>query len=322
MRSSTSSSEAVVAAPAVRAVRVRLLDRRVWVGLALIFIALEIFTRSWLFSVSKDFRRFRSYPARAQALVAAPGAMRVAMIGNSATDRGVDGRVVESELGASTPGRPTRADLFVADQSRIDTWRFVFERYFAAPALHPDLVVVTFYENDLEDGNPVEIGRLAQFFTGIGDWPEVMTVNLHSLDDRVIFAASSVWATFAASDRIRERLLGALVPDFREHSERVNMVIYEHEHRRADAGAAARAPSFVALQRLVDRAAGGGRSALLRGLSDAAGGARNTVRDLTRLAGTTARRGRRFHRLAARAVDTPGALRGRRPPHRGWPATI
>jgi hypothetical protein len=267
MRSSTSSSESQPAR------RQPLLARRVWLGLAAIFVLLEIFTRTRLFSASKDFRRFRGYPARAEALIASTGVTRVAFVGNSATDRGVDARVVEATLGEL--GRPTRADLFVADQSRIDTWRFIIERFFAAPELRPDLVVVTFYENDLEDGNPVEIGRLAQFFTTVKDWPEVFTVNLHTLDDRASFVISSGWATYAASERIRERLLDVLIPRFRDSSERVNHIIYEHEHERERARQAAavaagapaaetaetatrvraRASSLLALGRLLRRAA-------------------------------------------------------------------
>src|SRR3954471_8748041 len=144
-----------------------MLARRVALGVVLFLIALELFTRFRLFEMSKDFRRFGSYPARARTLVETTGPVRLAFIGNSATDRGVDARVVDATLAGA--GRPARSDLFVADQSRVDTWRFILERYFAAPGLRPDMVVVTFYENDLEDGNPVEIGRLAQFFTGVRD---------------------------------------------------------------------------------------------------------------------------------------------------------
>jgi hypothetical protein len=253
MRSSTSSSSGPsddlgdAGGP-----RVPLLDRRVWIGLLLVFALLELGTRVRLFNMSKDFRRFRTYPARARALVADPAPFRVALIGNSATDRGVDRQAFEAGLAAA--GRPGRADLFVADQSRIDTWRFVFERYFAAPGLHPDLVVVTFYENDLEDGNAVEIGRLAQFFTTVRDWPEVMRVNLHGLDDAASFVVSSGWATYAASDRIRERLYEALVPDYQEDAERRNQIIYAHERAAAHARPQP-PPSFVALGRLLDRAA-------------------------------------------------------------------
>lgn len=259
MPSSISSSDVAISSSDVAAEaraparHTPLLDRWVWIVLLLIFASLEIFTRTWLFSASKDFRRFRSYPERARVLSEAPRGLRIGLIGNSATDRGVDARVVEEALDRA--GKPARADLFVADQSRIDTWRFVFERFFAAPGLRPDLVVVTFYEDDLEDGNPIEIGRLAQFFTTVHDWPEVMSVNLHHVDDGVTFVLSSGWATFAASDRVRERLLETLVPDFRSHSERVNDVLFEHQRRRGPAGRSTRTPSFVALRRLLDRAA-------------------------------------------------------------------
>ena len=250
MSSSTSSSDRASG----RAPWVPLLGRKVWLGLLVFLGALEIFTRVSLHDRSKDFRRFGGYPAKAAALVATANAQRIAFIGNSATDRGVDPRVVEATLARS--GRPAAAELFVADQSRVDTWRYIFERYFARPERNPDLVVVSFYENDLEDGNPIEIGRLAQFFTTIGDWPELFRVNLRTLDDRASFVISSFSATYAASDRIRERILPALVPGFRDHSERINEIIFQHEQqRRPRRLAAPTRPRFAAVERLLDRAA-------------------------------------------------------------------
>jgi hypothetical protein len=240
----------------VAAPRVRLLDRRVALALLAIALVLEVVTRTKLFSSSKDFRRFRGYDARAEKLVAGPGPT-VALIGNSATDRGVNLPVLERAFGEG--GHAAHADLFVADQSRINTWRFILERYFARPERRPDLVVITFYEDDLADGNPVEIGRLAQFFTSVRDWPEVFTTHLHTLGDRVDFVVSSGWATFAASERIRERLLAAFVPDFVEYSEQANGVAFEHRRRRAAARASGRpaapaAPTYEALRRTLARA--------------------------------------------------------------------
>jgi hypothetical protein len=243
---------------APRTRRVPLLDSRVWLGLVAILVVMEAFTRVRLVDASKDFRRFKTYPERARVLVSTPAeptspALRLAFIGNSATDRGLDAQLVER--GLASRGQKARGDLFVADQSRIDTWRFIFERYFAAPGLRPDLAVIVFYENDLEDGNPVEIGRLAQFFTRPRDWLEVMTVNLHSLDDRASFVISSFSATYAASERVRERLLAVLVPGFRPFSERTNQIVFEHARHAAAASAAPAAPTYVALQHLIDRAA-------------------------------------------------------------------
>jgi hypothetical protein len=243
MSSSTSSSEA-------RRDRVRLLDRRVALGVLLMVVALEVFTRVRLFSMSKDFRRFRGYDARAAALVAR-GGTRVALIGNSATDRGVD--VVTLERALAGDGQRVHADLFVADQSRVNTWRYMLESYFARAQRRPDLVVVTFYEDELADGNPVEIGRLAQFFTTVRDWPEVFRVDLPAPGDRVEFVLSSVWATFAASERIRERLLDAVVPDFRDYTARANQIAFVH--RRAAAGRASGPRTYRALGGLLQRAA-------------------------------------------------------------------
>jgi hypothetical protein len=225
-------------------------------ALLVIFGALEIFTRTQLFNSSKDFRRFAGYAEKARHLEGSDG-VRVVLMGNSATDRGVDLGVLQATFAAS--GARVSADLFVADQSRINTWQFMLQKYFFSPGLHPDWVVITFYEDDVQDGNPVEIGRLAQFFTSVGDWPAVFALDLPEWGQRVEFVVASGWATFAASERIRERALEALVPDFRSYSERANGAIYEHNQRRrrapADAQAAPAPPTHRALRRLLRTAA-------------------------------------------------------------------
>jgi hypothetical protein len=243
MNSSTSSSEPLI-------------DRRVLLGVLLVLAALELFTRVRLFDMSKDFRRFRGYDARAAALMRAPGP-RIALFGNSATDRGVDRATLERALAGA--GMPATTALFVADQSRVDTWRFMLERYLARPGRRPELVVITFYEDDLADGNRVEIGRLAQFFTTVRDWPEVFAVDLPNAGDRVDFVLSSFWATYAAADRIRERLLETLVPGFQGYSQSINEVAYRHQQRRAaEPPASPRPPTYAALDRLLARAASAG----------------------------------------------------------------
>ena len=234
--------------------------RRWQVPLALlvIFGALELFTRTRLFNSSKDFRRFAGYGEKARHLEGSDGA-RLALMGNSATDRGVDLPTLQAAFAAS--GARVTADLFVADQSRINTWQFMLQKYFFAPGLHPDWVVITFYEDDLQDGNAVEIGRLAQFFTSVRDWPSVFALDLPEWGQRVEFVLASGWATFAASERMRERALEALVPDFRSYAAQANASIYEHNRRRRPArvdttSAPAPAPrTHRALQRLLRTAA-------------------------------------------------------------------
>jgi hypothetical protein len=131
----------------------------------------------------------------------------------------------------------------------------MLESYFARPGRRVDLVVVTFYEDDLADGNAVEIGRLAQFFTSVRDWPDVFRTDLPALADREDFVVSSVWASYAASARIRERLLLALIPDFRGYSERANQIAYAHERQAPPRAAAPGPPRYAALARFLRRAA-------------------------------------------------------------------
>ncbi len=251
MSSFTSSSEAAdarTAAVATTARRFRL-DWAVLLTVAL-FGGLEVVSRTVLVEASKDFRRFRTYPAAAQALEAEEGA-RVALVGNSATDRGVDPDALARGLGAAL-ARPAHAFKFVADASRINTWQFILKRNFWDPAHRADLFVVTFYEDDLEDGNRVEIGRLAQFFTTRADWPSVFDIDLPELGDQLEFALSSVSTAYAVRARVKERVLGVL-PGQRDFATHVNAVNMAHtlKEARARAAAAPARRSYRALDRLL-----------------------------------------------------------------------
>jgi hypothetical protein len=175
-----------------------------------VFGALEFVTRTRLFKASKDLRRFTSYPARARALHDAPSP-RVAFVGNSLTDRGVDPKLFGELMHVS-------ADAFVADASHLTTWTWMIEKLFWKPSLAPDLIVLDFYENGLEDGKRIELGRLAQFFSDRDDWGQLFSRDVTTLGERLDFVLSSVWATFAVRDRIEERVLD-LIPGYKNYLE-------------------------------------------------------------------------------------------------------
>jgi hypothetical protein len=229
--------------------------RKLAIALVLVtcFGAIELVTRWKLFPMSADYSRFRTYPERAQKLVAQPG-YRIALIGNSATERGVDLTHLADALGRSgvAPG-PVAIDAFFADASGVNTWSWILERYFFSADRKPDLFVINFFNNFLEDGGePVEVGRLAQFFTVPRDWPEVMAIDLPDLDTRVEYVLSSFWATFAARDRIKERVL-RLIPGYKDYATAENAINFKHE-RKAPAAKGPRIPSLKALTRLLDAA--------------------------------------------------------------------
>ncbi len=212
---------------------------------ALFFGGLEAFTRRKLYRASKDLARFTTYPARARALSEAPG-KRLAFLGNSLTERGVDAQLAAKELGVT-------ADMFVADASHINTWIWMMQREFWSRDLSVDLLVVHFYENGLEDGKRLEVGRLAQFFTTRDDWGELFANDVKTLDGRAEFVVSTVWATYAVRDRIKERVLD-LIPGYQDWLEASNQITFDHDRALAAAHELKRVPTRHALERFLARA--------------------------------------------------------------------
>jgi hypothetical protein len=185
-------------------------SRRAFAIAALVLAAfgvLEVVTKRVLFASSKDLRRFSTYVARAQKLARATEPS-IAFVGNSITERGVDPAIIESAL-------DVKADVFVADDSHLNTWTWIVRSEFWKPHLKPDLVVVTFHARSLEDGRSIELGRIAQFFSTPSDWPELFDTTLTSLGDRAELVTSSYWATYAVRDRLKECILKS-VPGYRE----------------------------------------------------------------------------------------------------------
>ena len=75
----------------------------------LVLVALEIVTRVVLFPASGDFVRFAGYDATAAALSRSP-ALRVAIVGNSAAEEGIDRTRLEGLLSQSLD-RPVRVEI-------------------------------------------------------------------------------------------------------------------------------------------------------------------------------------------------------------------
>ena len=191
-----------------------------------LWVALEIVTRTLLVPTSRDLSRFVRYPADARALIAAPGA-RLALVGNSTTQAGIDPDALEGLL-APRWHTPVAARMFAADGAGIDVIHWMVEHEFGRQNLLPDLLVVTFYGNGLEDGERVEVGRLAQFFADRHDWPELCRFDLPTLAERADLVVSSAWMTFAVRDRIKERVLD-LIPGYKDTMSEVNAANFRHD---------------------------------------------------------------------------------------------
>ena len=228
--------------------------RAVWgvvFGVALLLCLLEVFTRTVLYRMSTDFARFPGYLGQAVALSQSAG-LRVALIGNSATEEGVDQAALASLLSQGRQG-PTDVTIFTADSSEIITWRAMATDLFWRHGTQPDAIVVTFFGHDLEDSASVELGRVAQFFTRVQDWPDLFSNELTGVPTRVEFMVASVWGTYAARERLKQRVLNVVVPGFRQYEPRLNDLSRRYGPH-GGATAARPAASYRALDRLLETA--------------------------------------------------------------------
>jgi hypothetical protein len=186
---------------------------RVLLGMVLLLVVLEVGTRKYLFSSSKDFARFSHYPEQARTLATAPG-FRIAVFGNSTTECGVDPDMLQTALAAQSTV-PLTVKTFTADASRVNTWYYMVTHYFGQQR-PPELIVIPYCGFNLADGNKMEIGRLAQFFTAPSEWGDVMRYELPCSADKAAFLTSAVWATYAARDRLKERIATLLIPHYKD----------------------------------------------------------------------------------------------------------
>jgi hypothetical protein len=214
--------------------------------------ALELATRLWLVPASRDLNRLGSYPARARALMQAPGA-RVALVGNSATERGIDPPGLARALGRRL-NRQISVEAFVADSAEIRTMYWMVERAFGKQRLRPDLVIVNFFDRNLEDGAPLDVGRLGSLLTGPVDWGELFRLDVRRPEERADLVLSWASAAYAARHRIKERVL-TLLPGYKSALGRINEVNFEHDKRGRFAPANV---PHEALRRFVARARASG----------------------------------------------------------------
>jgi hypothetical protein len=226
--------------------------RYLMLSLLAVFVLLEVFTRMVLFQLSKDFVRFQTYKARADTLAKQPG-LKLAFFGNSATEEAIDPALLENALKRDGVNQVSM-ELFLADGSEISTWRSMINHYFWKRSNIPNVIVITFFGNNLDDAANIELGRLAQFFTDVGDWPDLFGIDLRRSEQCIEFLLSSAWATYAARDRIKQRVLNLVVPNYRIYEQTLHDLNRRYVQQTPPPQVTENPVTHRVLQSLLDRA--------------------------------------------------------------------
>jgi hypothetical protein len=196
---------------------------------------------------SKDLANIITFPQRAARLAGSSGT-RLAVLGNSAVYRGIDGDLLSRVL--QEHGMPgAHAETFPIDDSAMPDWYCAAERYLWQDGASPDVMVVCFFHQQLADNRPSQPGRMARFLAAPRDWRVLSRSSIRTLDDRIDFAISSCWTSYAMRPRIRERFLEVIVPSYKAFVLQENAAeIRRREHQRP---AAPGKPSYELLCHLI-----------------------------------------------------------------------
>jgi hypothetical protein len=226
--------------------------RGLWLALALAALlgVAEGGVRLVLGYVSQDLRHIGEIPRIAERLGEASG-LRVLFLGNSLTRTDIDPAVFEQTLAGLHGGR-VASDRVHPDDTKIGEWYYTLKNYFIRAGHAPDVVVLGFVGRQVEDFGAIEPSRLATSYGGLGHAGEFFREDIPDFGGRVEFLLSSFSVAFAQREKVKNRLLAAVVPYYDESATRVNRTL----QKNGKEGGTTR--TYRRLEKLVDMAAGSG----------------------------------------------------------------
>lgn len=220
----------------------------------------ELFVRLRESALSLDVQHIRRIPSIAENLTRGEGG-RVLFLGNSMTRNGVDVPIVEQELRAEGLTAPLRVERVYPDASGLAEWYYAFNHFFVEAGRLPDALIIGFAANDLSDNRPPQPARLAQYYTGARDVPEVFANDVRDFEARAEFLLSGASASFANRTRMRERALDLVIPHYRRSAQEINRA--QQALKNKGGAPAAVALTYRRLERLGQLAAGRGVRVIL-----------------------------------------------------------
>jgi len=170
--------------------------------------------------LSLDILNIHRIPMVARTLGRSHG-RRLLFLGNSLTRLGVDLALVRHLF--QRDGMSVVCDKVNPDDTTIPDWYYAFERYFEGSSA-PDDLVVGYVLNQLSDSSTVHPERIAAYFGGWRAASEVFAYDLPGFDDRVEYVLASTLVMFSEKERIRNRVLSLVVPDYRVSAQRLNQL--------------------------------------------------------------------------------------------------
>ena len=196
--------------------------------------------------LSLDVQHIRSIPAIVRTFEAAPGP-GVLFLGNSLTRAGIRPDAVE---GAWPPHNLPRAKfaLVYPDDTRLLDWFYVYRRFVEPARSRPRVIVVSFAQSQLADGQPLQPERLGSQFAGLPFLTEAFSDDVLSASDRISYVLGATSRMWANRERVQTRVL-ALIPGYEALAQTLNRAASV----RQDASGDGRPDTYTRLARFIER---------------------------------------------------------------------
>ncbi len=218
---------------------------RVIAGIILLLLVCESLVRVVEGSISIDIRHIQEMPAIVERLRSAKP-VRVLFLGNSLTRLGVDLTTIRENLKAEHATGLALESIY-PDDTTICDWYYVYRTFLVNRHVAPELVVVGFVNTHLEDRAQLHVSRLGGYFGGLSALPEAFRNDIPGLGDRIQYLLSSVSRLFANHERIRDRLLDLIVPNYRDSAQTINRATLWQAQKRHEGDQ----PTYQRLQRFL-----------------------------------------------------------------------
>lgn len=143
--------------------------------------------------------------------------IRIALIGNSLTNDGVDEGRLEAEL------HSTRVVKLVPDGTSLWDWKCLVRHHIInSSAPTADLVVLGFGWDQLGDNTRANPSRLGGYLCRWADLKRPGDIGLENFGDAAEFAAARVFHIYANRETLRNRVLDSLIPSYRMFTRKAN----------------------------------------------------------------------------------------------------
>jgi hypothetical protein len=151
------------------------------------------------------------------------------VVGNSLIGEGLDETAIEKNVTARV-GRPIRAVKLTPDATNLYDWYCLLSRHAdAALTADTELLIIGFAWKQLSDEDGPSFRMLGAYFADLPQLKVVHRIHPLSLDDFGEYTLSRLSNAWALKQPVRNRLLGAVVPYYKETQQILNQAPAEGE---------------------------------------------------------------------------------------------